>query len=150
MVERIPDNDRSLGLNIQAPGEDGGLEPFIGTHNAKFVGMLMAYHFRRGNARMGAVNYGTAHTVATPIASATAQELSHYYQDLKERAERDVKSEEIFEDMAFRRLEIGDWTEKLKSEELSEIEKRELLINIDKALVELEGMVEELDRLGNA
>lgn len=150
MVERIPDNDRRLGLNIQAPGEDGGLEPFIGTHNAKFVGMLMAFQFRRGNARMGAVNYGTAHTVATPIASLSAQELSHYYRDLKAQAERDSEAEVLYEDMSFNRLQIEDWTEGLKSEDLSEEKRQELLINIDKSLVDLERMVEKLDRLGNA
>ncbi len=150
MGERIPNNDRPLGLNIQAPGEDSGLEPFVSTHNAKFVGMLMAYHFRRGNARMGAVNHGTAHTVATPIASLTAQELSHYYQDLKAAADKDEKAEEIFEEMSLNRLQVEDWTEGLKDNDLGPKERREILINIDKALVELEGMVEELDRLGNA
>jgi hypothetical protein len=137
-------------LNVQAVGESGELEPFLSAHNAKYVGFLMSYQFRRGNARMGAVNYGTAHTVATPVTSREVQELALYYNFLLEQAERDKQSEELYEAMTLRQLNIDNWIEELRVDDLSEDERRELLIRIDKALIEMEEMSAQMEKLSDA
>lgn len=139
-----------MTLNVQYPGEVGELEPFIASHNAEFVGLLMAYQFRRSTARMGAVNYGTAHTMATPVMSADLQEVSHYYQHLVKTAAIDEESEELYEKMVSLQLQVESMTLQLRDEKLEEVKRTETLIEIDKALVEMERMAEEMKGLSNA
>jgi len=137
-------------LNVQFPGESGELEPFVSAHNAKFVGLLSAFHFRRSRARIGAVNYGTANTVVTPVSSRLTQELAFYYQELLAEDERSKESEELYEKMALAQIEIENWIAELRADSLEEETRRELLIKIDKSLVELEVMAGQMEKLANA
>lgn len=137
--------------NVQYPldaAERGELEPFIDAHRARFTGLLLAHQFRRSGARMGAVNYGTAHTMATPILSPSIEDLSIYYQRLIDLAAADEASEKMYEILVEMQLKIETMTEHVLAD-ISEEERRETLILIDKTLVEMEGITENMKRLSD-
>lgn len=148
MVKRVHEGDR--GLNIQDPMGNEELEFFVPAQSAKFVGLLMAYHYRRGNSRMGAVNHGTAHTIGTPVITNEAFEISNYYHHILELAQQDKESEDLYERAALLQINIETWGKELKARDLDEEERQELLIKIDKALVELEVMTGQMEKLANA
>lgn len=140
-------------LNVQLPknaAERGELEPFIDAGRAKFVGLILANQFRRSNNRMGAVNYGTAHTFATPVMAPGLEDLALYYHHLLERAAKDERSEELYESMAVMQLTVETLTERLLEVGLEEKERTETLIEIDKTLVEMESVAEDLKGLLDA
>jgi hypothetical protein len=136
-------------LNVQAPGAGGELEPFVRAENAEFVGLLMAFHLRRGAARIGAVNYGTAHSMTPEIVSTEVRELSLYYHLLLERSEKEEESLDLYEAVATKQLEIDTWLLEL-GEGPDDERRRMLLTQIDKALVEMQSMTEKMEKLSDA
>lgn len=135
-------------LNVQEKRVD--LEPFIKPHRDKFVGLLLAYEFRRSRARAAAVMYGTTTASGIPLTSTTATELSYYYNKLVEQAKRDQRSEEIFEEYEVKRIDIETIGFRLRNEELTLDEKNELLKEMTDLAAELEKLIGEMEELGRA
>lgn len=136
------------GLNIPVPGEAGELQPFVMPHKAKFVGMMLAAEFRRTRARMAAVTHGTTTASGIPLSSMTITELSYYYNYLVDRAEKDEKSENLYEDFEIKRINAETLSFRLRNEELTIEEKNEILKELTDLVADIEKLSAEMEELG--
>lgn len=151
MEERISEGNRDQkGIEYIPPGVRGELEPFMRAHTAHFVSMIMAVGFRRGRARVAAVDYGTGKGVGMPISSATLGDLAYYYNHLIREAEIELESFKLYEKFLEKQFSAEDLVLSLKTEEHSLEEKQELLKELTKLYAEVEKLTESMEKLDNA
>lgn len=151
MEERISEGNRDQkGIEYIPPGVRGELEPFMRAHTAHFVSMIMAAGFRRGRARAAAVDYGTGKGVGMPISSATLGDLAYYYNTLIKEAELDEQSFELYEQFQEKRITVENLTIRLREEEQSPEEQKELLNELAGLMAEVEELSNRMEKLDRA
>ena len=140
-----------MDLNVpDMPGTNGELEPFVATHNAHFVGLLLAGEFRRSRARAAAVGYGTSTSAGIPLSSATVTELAHYYNHLVKQAELDEQSADLFEKFEVNRINAESLSYRLQREDLPLEEKQQILNDLVDITNEIERLTGQMENLGRA
>lgn len=128
----------------------GRLAPFVSEHNAEYVGLLVAHQIRRGNARNMAVNYYQGNDWSPSPLNGANNDLVHYYEFLKLRAEADKVSEDLIELIEFKKIEAETIKDRIENENLPIEEKRELLKEWEDKIDEVVNLAAILEDLSGA